>query len=80
MYLNNVCYFKCLKDRFIFFKFDKFGYVECRFFKKILNFFSNIIFFGGIGCKKFMEFLSEIVIDFRSFKIVLNCYYVLICL
>ncbi|GAA6841407.1 hypothetical protein AOH221_03720 [Helicobacter pylori] len=34
MHANNVGYSKHSKDRFIPFRFDKFGYVECKFFKK----------------------------------------------
>ncbi|WP_100972700.1 hypothetical protein KVD47_06780 [Helicobacter pylori] len=77
MHVNNVCYSKHSKDRFIPFRFDKFGYVECKLFKKILNFPSNTTFFGGTGCKKLMELLSEIVIDSRSSKIALNRHYAL---
>lgn len=77
MHANNVGYSKHSKDRFIPFRFDKFGYVECKFFKKILNFSSNTTFFGGTSCKKLMELLSEIVIDSRSSKIALNRYYAL---
>ncbi len=58
---NNVCYSKHSKDRFIPLKFDKFGYVECKLFKKILNFPSNTTFFSGTGCKKLMELLCEIL-------------------
>ncbi|PDW93116.1 hypothetical protein BB394_05650, partial [Helicobacter pylori] len=50
---------------------------ECKLFKKILNFPSNTTFFGGTGCKKLMELLSEIVIDSRSSKIALNRHYAL---
>ncbi|GAA8716945.1 hypothetical protein HpHA136_02770 [Helicobacter pylori] len=77
MHANNVGYSKHSKDRFIPFRFDKFGYVECKLFKKILNFSSNTTFFGGTGCKKLMELLSEIVIDSRSSKIALNRHYAL---
>ncbi len=77
MHANNVCYSKHSKDRFIPFRFDKFGYVECKLFKKILNFSSNTTFFGGTGCKKLMELLSEIIIDSRSSKIALNRHYAL---
>ncbi|OOP91381.1 hypothetical protein, partial [Helicobacter pylori] len=77
MHANNVCYSKHSKDKFIPFRFNKFGYVECKLFKKILNFPSNTTFFGGTGCKKLMELLSEIVIDSRSSKIALNRHYAL---
>ncbi|GAA8255648.1 hypothetical protein HpBT157_02870 [Helicobacter pylori] len=77
MHANNVGYSKHSKDRFIPFRFDKIGYVECKLFKKILNFSSNTTFFGGTGCKKLMELLSEIVIDSRSSKIALNRHYAL---
>ncbi|GAA9568269.1 hypothetical protein UBN66_00150 [Helicobacter pylori] len=77
MHANNVVYSKHSKDRFIPFRFNKFGYVECKIFKKILNFPSNTTFFGGTGCKKLMELLSEIVIDSRSSKIALNRHYAL---
>ncbi|GCF04824.1 hypothetical protein HPK22_01656 [Helicobacter pylori] len=42
-----------------------------------MNFSSNTTFFGGTGCKKLMELLSEIVIDSRSSKIALNRHYAL---
>ncbi|GAA8681206.1 hypothetical protein Kyoto142A_09510 [Helicobacter pylori] len=77
MHANNVGYSKHSKDRFIPFRFDKSNYVECKLFKKILNFSSNTTFFGGTGCKKLMELLSEIVIDSRSSKIALNRHYAL---
>ncbi|GAA9857567.1 hypothetical protein VN0622_06420 [Helicobacter pylori] len=77
MHANNVGYSKHSKDRFIPFRFDKSGYVECKLFEKILNFSSNTTFFGGTGCKKLMELLSEIVIDSRSSKIALNRHYAL---